>query len=173
MLVHEEKIEKPYLPDFMYIARSGLNILAVCLNDTIALYKIEATTGKLIHFFTERADFAAKDSCLNCCCLALDNSILATGGADCVTRLFYLQKDFKGVDRQQETNGVVELSGPSVPVTGVDFSHDNKLVLVLSKDKQTHIFDVAKRQVLQKLTFMSAAKDGNMDIKGAFFTRDL
>jgi len=73
MLLHEEKIENPYLPDFMFIARSGLNIIAVCLNETIALYKIEPTTGKLIHFFTEKADFAKKDSSLNCCCLSLDN----------------------------------------------------------------------------------------------------
>ena len=113
MLLHEEKIPNPYVPDFMYIARSGLNIIAVCLNETVALYKIEPTNGKLIHFFTEQADYAPKDSSVNYCILTMDNSILATGGTDCITRLHYLQKDFKGVDRQKETNGVVELSGPT------------------------------------------------------------
>jgi len=137
MLLHEEKIPNPYLPDFMFSARSGLNIIAVCLNETIALYKIEPTKGTLIHFFTEQADFAVKDSCLNCCSLSLDNSILATGGADCITRLHYLQKDFKSINKQAENtnNGVVELCGPTLAVTGMDFSHDNKLLIVMSKDK--------------------------------------
>lgn len=52
------------------------------------------------------------------------------------------------IDRQKEDNGVVELCGPTLPVTGLDFAHDNKLMIVISKDKQTHIFDVAQRRVL-------------------------
>jgi hypothetical protein len=47
MLVHEEKTGNA-VPDFMFVARSGLNIMAVGLNENIALYKIEPKEGKLI-----------------------------------------------------------------------------------------------------------------------------
>ena len=56
MLLHDEKIANPYVPYFMCIARRGLNIVAVCLNENIALYKIDTAKGqegKLINFFTE------------------------------------------------------------------------------------------------------------------------
>ena len=104
LLKHEEKIANPYLPDFIAMARRNLNVMAVTLNETFAVYKIEPTNGKLIHFFTERADFAVKDSCLNCCSFSKDNKILATGGADTKVRLHYLASDYKSVDKE-----VVEL----------------------------------------------------------------
>jgi len=45
--VHEE-ITGNTVPNYMQCAKDGLNLVAVCLTENVALFKIEPKTGKLI-----------------------------------------------------------------------------------------------------------------------------
>lgn len=69
----------------MMAPKDGTNILAVCLTEHVALYKINAN-GKLALISKVQADFSTTDPSLNQC--VLNKEFLVTGGDDTKVRVF-------------------------------------------------------------------------------------
>lgn len=90
------------------------------------------------------ADFKRGDEAsVNCCRLSSDNSLLATGGDDCMVRLFKLepQNGFKPNPIDQG-KPILTLEGHCDGVNCVDFSPDEKLLVSSSIDSSCIIFNV-------------------------------
>ena len=123
--------------------------------------------SKLELLFKVDADFSAKEPCLNCCGIAPDNLSVATGGDDGVVRIFKLAQNLKSVEGE-----VVELTGPTGAINSIDISHDGKRLVATSKDCHAHIFDLATKKAIQKLSFKYSPGVKNMDMRSAFFRRN-
>ena len=147
--VHEE-LTGNEVCNFMYVAKDvsvgqleltnfqGLNVMATSLTQDVGIYKIESKTGKLILLQRFQGDFSAKEASLNQCVLSFDNKLLATGGDDSVVRLYTLAEDFKSYTAKQEFKNCGDC-----PITSVDISRDNKILIAASKDCNTYIIDIA------------------------------
>lgn len=67
--------------------------MAVCLNEMVALYKVDIKSGKMDLCIKQQADFSEKDPCVNQC--ILNNGVLVTGGDDKKVRIFaFKSRDF-------------------------------------------------------------------------------
>ena len=126
------------------------------------------------------ADFKkGEEVSVNCCRLSSDNGLIATGGEDCLVRVFKLDaaNGFK-VNTGEETKAIMTLEGHCDPVNCVDFSSDSKLLVSSSTDRSCIIFNVDttskfKGQRLHKLTFSDGLNDTkNMLMRGCFFSKD-
>ena len=77
---------------------------------------------------------------MNCCKFSRDNTLLATGGDDCIVRVYQLDtKDFKS------SNKLLELQGHFAPINAVDISPNKKLLISSSSDRSCLIFDLEKK----------------------------
>ena len=84
-----------------------------------------------------------KEASLNQCILSFDNKFLVTGGDDSVVRIYSMAEDFKS------TTNKLELSNcGDQPITSVDISRDNSLVIAASKDTNAYIIDIKTQKVL-------------------------
>lgn len=63
-LVHEESTEKA-VANFMQSARDNNTLLAVCLTEHAAVYKVDSSSGKLSLQLKVQADFSDKEASLN------------------------------------------------------------------------------------------------------------
>lgn len=112
-LVHEESTEKA-VANFLQTARDNNSLLAACLTEQVAVYKVDSGSGKLSLLLKVQADFSDKEASLNQC--VLRQNVLVTGGDDTIVRVFTLKDN-----TISETN---ELKGPCLPVTGVDILYN-------------------------------------------------
>lgn len=82
------------------------------------------------------ADFKKGDEAsVNCCRFSQGNGMIATGGDDCIVRLFKLpnlnnDNGIKGDNLQP----VLTLEGHFEPVNCIDISHDGKMLISSSID---------------------------------------
>ena len=61
---------------------------------------------------------------------------MATGGDDCVVRVYQLSKDFKQHEKK------LELALATAKVASVDISRDNKLLLIGARDGTCYVCDL-------------------------------
>ena len=121
----------------------GLNLMATCLTQDVAMFKIETKTGKLILLQRFQGDFSAKEASLNQVVLSIDNKLLATAGDDGVVRVYQLSDDFKSVSNKLELKNCGEM-----PHTSVDLNRDNSLLVAASKDANAYIVDLKSQRVI-------------------------
>lgn len=135
---------------------------------------------KLIKLLEFQADFKkGEEASLNCCKLSSDNTLLATGGDDCVARVYSLTTGNEFTPDtvpKGEIKPIITLEGHSDPVNCVSFSSDAKLLVTSSSDRSCLIFNVDRNsrtvgQILQKLSFSDGSNDSkNMLMRGCFFS---
>lgn len=63
-VVHEESTEKA-VANFMQSARDNNTLLAACLTENVAVYKVDLNSGKLSLLLKVQADFCDKEASLN------------------------------------------------------------------------------------------------------------
>ncbi len=63
---------------------------------------------------------------------------MATGGDDHVVRIFQISKDFKRNEKK------LEIKHSEQPITNVDISRDNRLLVAGSKDGTAYVIDLTK-----------------------------
>jgi WD40 repeat protein len=115
--------------------------MAVCLTESVALYKIEAETGKINRILKVQADFSSQDPSLNQCLLY--KGVIVSGGDDGKVRLFTLKDNI-----HDSISTTVELSCATQPVTGVDINYDLSKVVATSKDGFAYVFDVKTKTLI-------------------------
>ena len=124
--VHEE-LTGNEVCNFMYVAKD------------VSVGQLELTNFQGLNVLQRfQGDFSAKEASLNQCVLSFDNKLLATGGDDSVVRLYTLAEDFKSYTAKQEFKNCGDC-----PITSVDISRDNKILIAASKDCNTYIIDIA------------------------------
>jgi WD40 repeat protein len=74
--------------------------------------------------------------------------MLLTGGDDSVVRLYKMAEDFKSTSKKVEFKTCGEM-----PITAVDISRDNSMIVAASKDANAYIISLKTQKVIQKLSF--------------------
>lgn len=152
--------------------------MAACLNERVALYKIDFTgpACKLIKLLEFTADFKKEEPAVNVCRFSTDNRLIGTGGDDCVARVFQLNPDNAFKHEGEELKPALCLEGHFEPINCLDFSSDSKLLVTSSGDYSCLIFNCdlkspTKGQRLHKLTFGDGLQDSkNLLMRGCFFS---
>lgn len=104
---------------------------------------------------------------MNHVALDFSNSLMATGGDDCVVRIYALAKDFKKQEKK------MELPVAEKAIKSLDFTRDQKFLVAGSEDGTAYIFDLTKKgSVVQKLNFKPAPNQKNMSMRACLFARD-
>jgi len=165
--------------NYFELGAGGLNVLAACLNEKVALYKIDISgvdgckLSKLLEF---TADFKKEEPATNVCRFSSDNRLIGTGGDDCIARVFQLNPDNAFKHEGDELKPALCLEGHFEPINCIDFSSDSKLLISSSGDCSCLIFNSdikspAKGQRLHKLTFGDGLQDAkNLLMRGCFFS---
>lgn len=116
-----------------------------------------------------------EDKTLNVCRFSGDNTLIATGGDDCMVRVFQVDPKSGFKHDPAEMKAALTLEGHYEGVNCVDISQDKKLLVSSSKDCTCFIFNIdltsrEKGQRLHKLTFADLVTDPkNMWMRGCFF----
>ena len=77
------------------------------------------------------------------CRFSRDNTLLATGGDDCLIRLFKLDPaSGSKKDQEQEVKPVLTIEGHFEPVNCVDISPDGNLLVSTSIDCSSYIYNI-------------------------------
>ena len=89
------------------------------------------------------ADFKKGDEpSVNCCKFSFDNGLIATGGDDCLVRVFKLDPASGFKAPEGEFKPILTLEGHCDPVNNVDISPDCKLLVSSSTDRSCIIFNL-------------------------------
>ena len=156
---------------------NGLNVIAACISNFVGLYKFHFPEGKMSFLQEFQADFAQKDSTLNCLKWSLDNSTLVVGGEDRSVRVYKVvnAKDFTvPLELQVELKG-----GHYDTINGLDISPAKTLVLSSGQDCQANVWNIAQKRTMAKLTFSDTecknirgdSDTSNFPIKGCCFSK--
>ena len=136
---------------------------------------------KLLDF---RADFSKENPSLNICKFSHDNTLLATGGDDCISRVYAITTgsrfSLETIPQEgPQMEPICKLEGHSDIVNSLAFSPDNHLLVTSSSDRSCLIFNVNKEdkkslgQRLHKITFSDGTHDTkNLMMRGCFFSTD-
>ena len=98
---------------------------------------------KLLDF---QADFSKDNPSLNICRFSHDNTLLATGGDDCISRVYAITTGSRfsldTIPQGPQIEPICKLEGHSDIVNSMAFSHDNRLLVTSSSDRSCLIFNV-------------------------------
>jgi WD40 repeat protein len=143
-MVHEEQTGKD-VANFIDAAHN-LNVIAVCMGQFTAIYKISMPKGQLELLTKFQTDFRKEDPASNCCRWSRDNAGLAVGGDDTIIRLYKVaSKDFKG-----DMPLVCELKegGHSEAINSIDISPGKTLLISAGDDSSACVWNLSTKKCI-------------------------